>query len=150
MSDGREKWFPGVGGSARELYGWERCTHEGIGLPGCRVCDPVKSRVAERYEWLLLDIHDALHPSCSGGHARLADEARALRIEHDKRATDFEEMANLLKDAEERADLWLSLLAHATTTLERVLIEGKDSQPLSWALLVRLEEDVADFRRQMP
>jgi hypothetical protein len=35
------------------MYGWERCTHEGIGQPGCRTCDPDKVRVSNRYEWLL-------------------------------------------------------------------------------------------------
>jgi hypothetical protein len=33
-----------------EMYGWAFCSHAGIGLPGCRTCDPDKFRVAERYE----------------------------------------------------------------------------------------------------
>ncbi len=43
------------------LYGWERCTHAGIGKPGCRTCDPDKGRVAARYEWLLQRETEMLH-----------------------------------------------------------------------------------------
>ena len=32
------------------IYDWERCTHEGIGQPGCPTCDPDKQRVSARYE----------------------------------------------------------------------------------------------------
>ena len=35
------------------LWGWDRCTHEGIGQPGCRTCDPMKLRVFDRYEFLI-------------------------------------------------------------------------------------------------
>jgi len=35
------------------LFGWDRCTHEGIGQPGCRTCDPQKLRVYDRYEFLI-------------------------------------------------------------------------------------------------
>lgn len=123
MSDeAREKWFPGVGGTELDLYGWERCSHEGIGLAGCRVCDPDKGRVASRYEFLL----------------------ERVRAERD--------------DAEERADRWLSALERATQDLEAVLEANADNRNdlrekvsfLSWSLQVRLEEDVAEFRREMP
>lgn len=30
------------------LYDWERCTHEGIGQPGCSTCDPSKDRCMAR------------------------------------------------------------------------------------------------------
>ncbi len=36
-----------------ELFGWDRCAHDGIGLPGCRTCDPDKGRVFARYEWII-------------------------------------------------------------------------------------------------
>ncbi len=35
-----------------EAYNWDRCTHEGIGLPGCPTCDPDKNRCLERAEFL--------------------------------------------------------------------------------------------------
>ena len=31
-----------------DLYGWDRCTHEGIGQIGCPTCDPDKGRVILR------------------------------------------------------------------------------------------------------
>lgn len=40
-----------------DLYGWERCTHANIGLPGCPTCDPDKHRVAARYERKLDEAH---------------------------------------------------------------------------------------------
>ncbi len=36
-----------------EIWGWEHCSHEGIGMPGCRTCDPIKPSVAARYEWII-------------------------------------------------------------------------------------------------
>lgn len=30
------------------IYDWERCTHEGIGQPGCPTCDPDHDRVMIR------------------------------------------------------------------------------------------------------
>lgn len=30
------------------MYGWSRCTHRGIGQPGCPMCDPDRDRVAAR------------------------------------------------------------------------------------------------------
>lgn len=30
------------------LYSWGRCSHVGIGQPGCPVCDPSKSRCVAR------------------------------------------------------------------------------------------------------
>lgn len=34
------------------LYGWDRCSHEGIGMPGCGICDPVCSRRIARAVWV--------------------------------------------------------------------------------------------------
>jgi hypothetical protein len=33
---------------ASGLYDWERCSHEGIGQPGCPTCDPNKDRCMAR------------------------------------------------------------------------------------------------------
>lgn len=38
------------GKSTDLLYGWERCSHEGIGKPGCSTCDPDKSRCVAKLE----------------------------------------------------------------------------------------------------
>jgi hypothetical protein len=38
--------------TCEQLYGWSRCTHEDIGLPGCPTCDPNKNRVMIRCLWL--------------------------------------------------------------------------------------------------
>lgn len=44
--------FDNPGDDRSLMFGWRRCSHEGIGLPGCRICDPDEERVASRNEWL--------------------------------------------------------------------------------------------------
>lgn len=38
--------------TAALFFGWERCTHEGIGKPGCITCDPDRARCAARAEYV--------------------------------------------------------------------------------------------------
>lgn len=58
------------------MFAWERCTHDGIGQPGCPVCDPDKSRVMLRAVWL--DKRDA-RADLAKAQARVAELEAALR-----------------------------------------------------------------------
>ena len=58
--------------SQQLAYDWARCTHEGIGLPGCPTCDPDKHRCLARAEHVRRAA--VLRPA-----DRLEAEARALR-----------------------------------------------------------------------
>lgn len=68
------------------MFAWERCTHEGIGQPGCPICDPDKSRVMLRAVWL--DKRD-VRADLAKAQARVAElEARGeavLSDEHHER-----------------------------------------------------------------
>ena len=58
--------------SQQLAYDWARCTHEGIGLPGCPTCDPDKHRCLARAEHVRRAAVLALAD-------RLEAEAQALR-----------------------------------------------------------------------
>jgi hypothetical protein len=40
---------------ADEAFLWERCTHEGIGMPGCTTCDPIPEHWRRRLQLLEAD-----------------------------------------------------------------------------------------------
>lgn len=67
---------------SKEMYGWDRCTHEGIGMPGCRTCDPDKFRVAERYELLLSFVEAERDDVRVRLNRALKTEAAANKIKH--------------------------------------------------------------------
>lgn len=61
---------------SRELFGWVRCTHEGIGLPGCPICDPDPLRVLVRS--MMLD-NDDLRAALAAAEARVKELEAAER-----------------------------------------------------------------------
>lgn len=119
MSDSdraRERWFPGIGGTEVELYGWVRCSHEGIGKPGCRICDPDKARVANRYEFLLAvadldrqkwkglaELHLEMAERAQDGWNKAIDSLDAAKAaQRDTSAALIEEYASANKESDAR------------------------------------------------
>lgn len=69
------------GKSTDLLYGWERCSHEGIGKPGCSTCDPDKSRCVAKLERDLAQRDETIAELRKAQAAWLASPEAAKRLE---------------------------------------------------------------------
>lgn len=68
------------------MYAWERCTHEGIGRPGCPTCDPDKHRClarAQRHLDACQRDFDALRARAEQLEAQVAQLREALLVGKD-------------------------------------------------------------------
>lgn len=127
------------------VYGWERCTHEGIGLPGCPTCDPSKDRCIARArydearEWCralgveIGEYVDVLHVLSGFGRKALAERGKL---------PDSVEIARLNRQLADEAQKFAGLRAEADE-LHQQLAEARDQIDL-------LRDENRELRKMLP